>query len=151
MLVLLLAHCQLGEEPHHKAIATAIDRARRTRPLQTTLELADVIASAVPPSYSSSARGRAGMVGPRRIHAATRTFQALRIFVNREVRPPARALSAHASLTRTGASASANGIAECAQLMELSEGLKQSERLLPPGGTLAGTRPGAAPEQLRGC
>jgi len=46
----------------------------RTRPLQTTTDLADVVAGAVP-------RGQ----WPRRIHPATRTFQALRIAVNREL------------------------------------------------------------------
>jgi 16S rRNA (cytosine1402-N4)-methyltransferase len=46
----------------------------RTRPLQTTTELADVVAGAVPRRH-----------WPRRIHPATRTFQALRIAVNREL------------------------------------------------------------------
>ena len=78
---------QLGEEPHHRAIATAIERARRSSPIRTTLELADIVAAAVPSTGGRAPKRstHAGM-GPSRIHAATRTFQALRIFVNREVR-----------------------------------------------------------------
>jgi len=58
-----------GEEPHARRIARAIVRAR---PLETTVELAEVVARAV---------GTAG----GRIHPATRTFQALRIAVNHEL------------------------------------------------------------------
>jgi len=46
----------------------------RVRPLQTTADLADVVAGAVPRRH-----------WPRRIHPATRTFQALRIAVNHEL------------------------------------------------------------------
>lgn len=65
---------RFGEERYSRRIARAIVRAREIRPLATTLELADVIRGAVPPPYR---RGR--------IHCATRTFQALRIAVNREL------------------------------------------------------------------
>lgn len=65
---------RFGEERYSRRIARAIVRARDARPLTTTLELADVIRGAVPPPYR---RGR--------IHCATRTFQALRIAVNREL------------------------------------------------------------------
>ncbi|HUV73670.1 MAG TPA: 16S rRNA (cytosine(1402)-N(4))-methyltransferase RsmH, partial [Anaerolineae bacterium] len=57
-----------GEEIKARAIARAIVR---NRPLGTTLELANVVARAV---------GRS-----RRLHPATRTFQALRIAVNEEL------------------------------------------------------------------
>lgn len=69
-----LAHVlrQYGEEPRAKAIAAAIVRARARTPIATTRQLADVVAGAA---------GR----GKRRIHPATRTFQALRIVVNREL------------------------------------------------------------------
>lgn len=59
---------EFGEEPHAKSIAEAIVRAR---PLQTTIQLADVIEA------KHSRRGK--------IHPATRTFQALRIAVNQEL------------------------------------------------------------------
>ena len=63
---------QLGEERRSRRIARAIVRAR---PVETTVELADVVAGAT--GWPSRAR--------RRIHPATRTFQALRIAVNDEL------------------------------------------------------------------
>ena len=63
---------RLGEERRSRRIARAIVRAR---PVETTVELADVVAGAV---------GR-GSRGRRSIHPATRTFQALRIAVNGEL------------------------------------------------------------------
>jgi len=65
---------QLGEERYSRRIARGVVRARAQRPLSTTQELVAVIESSVPGSYR---RGR--------IHCATRTFQALRIAVNREL------------------------------------------------------------------
>ncbi len=59
-----------GEERQSRRIARAIVAAR---PLVTTLELADLVVQALP-------RPR----GPQRKHPATRTFQAVRIFVNEE-------------------------------------------------------------------
>lgn len=65
-----------GEERFSRRIAQAIVRARRDRRLpQTTHALAELIRAAVPPP------ARHG-----RIHAATRSFQALRIAVNEELR-----------------------------------------------------------------
>jgi 16S rRNA (cytosine1402-N4)-methyltransferase len=61
-----------GEERLSRRIARRIVE---RRPLQTTVELAEAIASAVPPKY------RYG-----RIHPATRVFQALRIVVNDELK-----------------------------------------------------------------
>jgi len=63
----------LGEERAAQQIARAIVSARRRQPLQTTGELALVVASAV-------GGRRFGAINP-----ATRTFQALRIAVNREL------------------------------------------------------------------
>jgi len=66
---------EYGEERFARRIAEAIVLARRARALpQTTKQLADLILKAVPPT------ARHG-----RIHAATRTFQALRIAVNDEL------------------------------------------------------------------
>jgi 16S rRNA (cytosine1402-N4)-methyltransferase len=61
-----------GEERFARRIAGAVVRARGRKPIETTRELAAIVASAVPPR-----RG-----GP---HPARRTFQALRIEVNREL------------------------------------------------------------------
>ena len=62
-----------GEEKRSRAIAAAIVRTRETSPIESTLQLADLISS-VP-----------GMGRVRNIHPATRTFQALRIEVNDEL------------------------------------------------------------------
>ena len=62
-----------GEERWHWKIAGAIERARAQAPIATTAELAEIVAGAVPGH------------GPQRIHPATRSFQALRIFINREL------------------------------------------------------------------
>lgn len=64
----------LGEERYSRRIARAIVQARRDSPIQTTRQLATIIERAVPASYRHG-----------RIHCATRTFQALRIAVNREL------------------------------------------------------------------
>ncbi|HBO50965.1 MAG: 16S rRNA (cytosine(1402)-N(4))-methyltransferase RsmH [Planctomycetota bacterium] len=61
-----------GEEPQAGKIARAIDRGRRERPITTTAELASLIEELVP------RRGK-------KIHPATKTFQAIRIVVNREL------------------------------------------------------------------
>jgi 16S rRNA (cytosine1402-N4)-methyltransferase len=71
----------LGEERHSRAVARAIVRAREQAPITTTAVLAGVVASAV-------------RMRPNDIHPATRTFQALRIFVNDELGELAAALSA---------------------------------------------------------
>jgi 16S rRNA (cytosine1402-N4)-methyltransferase len=64
----------LGEERYSRRIARAIVRTRMNDPIETTRKLAVVIEQAVPSSYRHG-----------RIHCATRTFQALRIAVNREL------------------------------------------------------------------
>jgi 16S rRNA (cytosine1402-N4)-methyltransferase len=63
---------EFGEERRSRRIARAICR---SRPIRSTAHLADVISAAAWPMNSEQ----------RRIHPATRTFQALRIFVNREL------------------------------------------------------------------
>ena len=63
-----------GEERFARRIAKRLVAARRTAPIQTTTQLARVVADAVP-----------GRGASFRIHPATRTFQALRIAVNQEL------------------------------------------------------------------
>jgi 16S rRNA (cytosine1402-N4)-methyltransferase len=65
---------EYGEERRSRRIARAIVRGR---PVTTTGQLARIVASAVPAMKGASRH--------EHIHPATRTFQALRIFVNREL------------------------------------------------------------------
>jgi 16S rRNA (cytosine1402-N4)-methyltransferase len=79
----------LGEERRARSIAHAIAKAREIRPIGTTRALADIVAGVV------HAR-------PGAIHPATRTFQALRIFVNDELAELARGLAAAERVLKPG-------------------------------------------------
>jgi 16S rRNA (cytosine1402-N4)-methyltransferase len=63
-----------GEEGRAKGIAKTIERERSKRPIDSSIQLANLIQSVVPRSHHPGAK-----------HPATRTFQALRIAVNREL------------------------------------------------------------------
>lgn len=63
-----------GEERYAPQIAAAICRRRAEKPVQTTLELVDIIRSAMPPAALREKQ-----------HPAKRTFQAIRIAVNDEL------------------------------------------------------------------
>lgn len=63
---------EYGEERHARRIAKAIVAARATAPLTDTLQLAEIVSGAVPRH-------------DRFKHPATRSFQAIRIFINREL------------------------------------------------------------------
>jgi 16S rRNA (cytosine1402-N4)-methyltransferase len=80
---------EYGEERHSRRIAAAIVRARNRAPLRTTQELAAIVAGAVP-------RRRGGG------HPARRTFQAIRIVVNRELEELADSLPRSVSLLAPG-------------------------------------------------
>lgn len=71
---------KFGEERHSRRVARAIVRARAQAPITRTLQLAEIVAGAVPKSPG--------------LHPATRTFQALRIQVNDELGELARGLAA---------------------------------------------------------
>jgi 16S rRNA (cytosine1402-N4)-methyltransferase len=81
-----------GEEPFAGRIARAIVEARRTAPIHTAEELAGLVELVAP----SRAPGR------RRIHPATRVFQALRIAVNEELEALDEGLAAALDLLRPG-------------------------------------------------
>ena len=74
---------EYGEERYAPAIAAAIVRRRETAPIRTTLELVDVIRSAMPPAALREKQ-----------HPAKRTFQAIRIAVNDELGSVSRAMEA---------------------------------------------------------
>jgi len=80
-----------GEERFSRRIARAIVASRQEAPIDTTLRLATIVRRAIP--------GR----GYQRIDPATRTFQALRIWVNRELDGLDRFLEAAARRLRVGA------------------------------------------------
>ncbi len=82
---------RLGEERASRRIARAIVRRRQERPFERTADLAQTIASAAKGRGPSSRRS-AGRGHGRRIHPATRSFQALRIAVNDELDQLERAL-----------------------------------------------------------
>jgi 16S rRNA (cytosine1402-N4)-methyltransferase len=79
-----------GEERQAGRIARAIENARATEPITRTSRLAEIVADA------------AGPMGASRIHPATRTFQALRIFINRELEELAEGLAAAEAVLREG-------------------------------------------------
>ena len=78
---------QLGEERFAGRIARAIVAARAVNPICTTKALADIVTAVVP------SRGQ-------RKHPATKTFQAIRIFVNKELEQLEEALAASLDLLR---------------------------------------------------
>jgi len=79
----------LGEERHARAVARAIVAARREQAIDTTLKLAAIVGRVV--------RSRSGD-----IHPATRTFQALRLFVNEELAELAAGLAAAERILKPG-------------------------------------------------
>jgi 16S rRNA (cytosine1402-N4)-methyltransferase len=80
---------QLGEERHSRGVARAIVAARKQAPIVTTKALADIV-------------GRVVRAKPNQIHPATRTFQALRIFVNEELAELVAALAAAERILKAG-------------------------------------------------
>lgn len=64
-----------GEERYSRRIAKAIVTARKVKKIATAIELAKVVADSVPASYRNG-----------KTHPATKTFQALRIAVNDELK-----------------------------------------------------------------
>ena len=78
-----------GEERHSRAVARAIVAARKEAPITTTRALADIVSRVV--------RSK-----PNEIHPATRTFQALRIFVNEELDELHLALAAAERMLKPG-------------------------------------------------
>jgi 16S rRNA (cytosine1402-N4)-methyltransferase len=68
-----------GEERYARRIAKAIVAYRNKKRIETTIELAEIVKSAVP-RFGRSFSGK-----PAKIHPATKTFQALRIAVNDEL------------------------------------------------------------------
>jgi 16S rRNA (cytosine1402-N4)-methyltransferase len=82
---------QYGEERFSRRVARSIVAARAAAPIDTTARLAAIVRRAIPRR------------GPMRIDPATRTFQALRIWVNRELDGLDRFIAAAVRRLRAGA------------------------------------------------
>ncbi|MBA3582795.1 MAG: 16S rRNA (cytosine(1402)-N(4))-methyltransferase RsmH [Gammaproteobacteria bacterium] len=80
---------QLGEERFSRRIAAAIVETRIEQPFTTTLQLARVVAAAVPRKDKHK-------------HPATRSFQAIRIFINRELDVLEQVLTQSVDLLKVG-------------------------------------------------
>ncbi len=80
-----------GEERYAPQIAAAICRRRENKPIETTLELVDVIRSAMPPAALREKQ-----------HPAKRSFQAIRIAVNDELGSVEQAMAAAIPLLNPG-------------------------------------------------
>lgn len=78
-----------GEEAQAPRIARAIIAARRNAPIERTRQLADIVAAVVPGNV-------------RRIHPATKTFQAIRIHINDELTQLEKVLDQSLSILREG-------------------------------------------------
>ncbi len=80
-----------GQERWHNRIAHILVKERESHPISTTLELSNIVINAIPDRYRRY---------HYRIHPATRTFQALRIAVNRELESLEQALNKSIGLLR---------------------------------------------------
>ena len=80
-----------GEERYAPQISAAIERRREKAPIETTLELVDVIRSAMPPQALREKQ-----------HPAKRSFQAIRIAVNDELGAVSRVMETAVPLLNTG-------------------------------------------------
>jgi 16S rRNA (cytosine1402-N4)-methyltransferase len=81
----------LGEEQFSRQIARGIVQSRKQKPVKTTFELVDIIKASTPFWYHH-----------RRLHPATKTFQALRIYVNDEFGALREGLTAACKRTSPG-------------------------------------------------
>ena len=82
---------QYGEERYAPRIAAAIDRRRQEKPIETTLELSELIRSAMPASALREKQ-----------HPAKRSFQAIRIAVNDELGALRELMDSAVDLLRPG-------------------------------------------------
>lgn len=80
-----------GQERWHNRIARYLVRERKNNPVATTAQLRDIVLRAIPRRFSNR----------QNIHPATRTFQALRIAVNRELEALSEALGKIPNLLRS--------------------------------------------------
>jgi 16S rRNA (cytosine1402-N4)-methyltransferase len=82
-----------GQERWHNRIARRVVEERQKNPITTTAQLSDIVMRAIPPRFRRY---------HYRIHPATRTFQAVRIAVNRELEALEQALASIIPLMAPG-------------------------------------------------
>lgn len=83
----------LGEEIQARPIAAKIVQERRQNPITRSGQLADIVARAIPKRFH-----------PKKIHVATKTFQAIRIAVNSELENLAQIIDTAVPFLKEGAS-----------------------------------------------
>ena len=83
---------EYGEEKFARRIANSIVKSRAKKPIQTSLELASIISSSIPKKFH-----------PKKMHPATKTFQALRISINNELDNLAIFIEEAVDILNTGA------------------------------------------------
>tara|TARA_B100001540_G_scaffold101682_1_gene91595 strand:+ start:42 stop:935 length:894 start_codon:yes stop_codon:yes gene_type:complete len=78
-----------GDEKHGKLIADAIDKERKNKSIKTTLGLAEIIQKNYPEKT-------------KKIHPATKSFQAFRIFINKEIEEFEKSLQISKEILKRG-------------------------------------------------
>ena len=78
-----------GDEKHAKLIANAISVEKKNKPIKTTLELAEIIKNNYPEKKN-------------KIHPATKSFQAFRIFINNELEDLQKSLNSSKEILKKG-------------------------------------------------
>jgi len=78
-----------GDEKHGKLIADLIDKERKNKSIKTTLELAEIIQKNYPEKI-------------KKIHPATKSFQAFRIFINKEIEEFEKSLKISKKILKRG-------------------------------------------------
>lgn len=86
---LIMVLKRFGEERFARRIATAIVDTRKEQPITETVQLAEIISDAIP-------------VKEKHKHPATRSFQAIRIYINQELQAIEAGLKGSASVLATG-------------------------------------------------
>ncbi len=121
-----------GEEPASRRIARRIVEQRQRQPITTTRQLAEIV--------SAAQGGRVAGRTKNPIHPATRTFQALRIAVNRELEMLAIGLQAALDLLRPGGRLAVISFHSLEDRI-VKQFFQQEERGMTPGSIYAHERP----------
>ena len=89
-----------GQEQKAKKIVEWIEKRRQSGPIQSTMELADIIVDAI--GYTKKKKNLKRTSTTSSLHPATKTFQALRIYINQELHQLYRGLEGSVQLVNPG-------------------------------------------------